>query len=154
LSARRRSGCAATRSQSSLSASIPGAEGVTAAAMRCQIMWRIGGRRRGRGGDALLPPSLPLGFSLPMTREQLVEPRTGGSRGRDRVGGRLVLIFSVDSAAECFGAGWAAARQAEETEKKGTRRDVHGSVRSGGGRRETARAVAASREDDGSLSRF
>jgi hypothetical protein len=39
LSARRRSGCAATRSQSSLSASMPGGgRGVTAAAMRCQIM--------------------------------------------------------------------------------------------------------------------
>lgn len=46
-------------------------------------------------------------FFLPLTREQLVEPRTGESRGRDRVGGWLV--FSVDSVAECFGAGRAAA---------------------------------------------
>jgi hypothetical protein len=110
-----------------------------------------------RAGRRCAPPSLPLGFSVPLTREQLVEPRTGG---RDRVGGRLALIFSVDSAAECFGAGRQpeTARQAGETKKKGTRRhatsmaqcDSPPRARGAVGRRTTRdgerrRAVAASR---------
>jgi hypothetical protein len=58
--------------------------------MRCQIMWRIGVRERGRGGDALLPPS-PLVF--PSTDARAIGGAEDGGKPGKGQGGWMARVL-------------------------------------------------------------
>lgn len=88
--------------------------------MRCQIMGRIGD---GDAGEAEMRSSLPpLGFFPSTDARAIGGAEDVGKPGRDReVGGRPVLIFSVDSAADVWGAGGSQPEADSKTKKKGKR---------------------------------
>ncbi|TVU45427.1 hypothetical protein EJB05_04914, partial [Eragrostis curvula] len=105
-----------------------------------QIMRRIrGAETTTRGAEMRSSPPFPLWFFSSTDARAIGGAEDGGGGGG--LGGWLVLIFSVDSAAECWGTGRAAGSLAERG--KG-RRNATTSMRGGGRRRRCETGVPLS----------